>query len=320
MAVEIDSEEILLARRLKNSLLEAIVRSTRDGIVVVDASGDDLRVLFANPAFEAMTGYSTEELQEHGLGTLQGDGRDQGPVKEMAESIRRGESCEVLVQNYRKDGTKFWNQLRLVPVEEKGQLAWWIGIARDVGEIRKLEDRLKSRREQLKEARSLAPDDRLTGLRSRIFFDELLKREWSVCKREERSITLFLFDMDFFVSYNETFGRKAGDSCLRLAGQAVRAAFRRGSDVVARYEGQRFACMGSGMEQGPALEFAERICARVRELSLPHPHSPGGRFVTVGCGVVTRVPGGGDTLEGLIEDCVAALARAKMAGGNQASE
>lgn len=286
----------------------------------MDAADDDLSVVFANPAFEAMTGYTTRELRENGLGALQGDSTDPRTVREMAESIRQGEPCEVLVQNYRKDGTNFWNQLRLIPVEEKDRLTWWIGVARDVGEIRKLQDRLKSRREQLKEARLLAPDDRLTGLRSRTFFDELLKREWSVCQREGRSITLFLFDMDFFAAYNETFGRKAGDSCLRLAGRAVRAAFRRGSDVVARYEGQRFACMGSDMEQGPALEFAGRICGRVRDLSLPHPHSPGGRFVTVGGGVVTRVPGKDDTLEGLIEDCLAALARAKIAGGNRASE
>ena len=63
MAIEIESEEILLAARMKNSLLEAIIRSTRDGIVVVDAARDDLRVLFANPAFEAMTGYSIKELR-----------------------------------------------------------------------------------------------------------------------------------------------------------------------------------------------------------------------------------------------------------------
>jgi len=306
-------------KRLKNSLLEAIVGSTRDGVVVVDAGREDLPVVFVNPAFELMTGYGAEDIAAGGLSRLQGDDRRQRAVKEMRDAIAAGRPCEVLLRNYRKNGELFWNQLRLVPVEENGELAWWIGIARDVGDLRDLQDRLKSQRKALDEARNESPEDRLTGLKSRVFFDDLLNREWSICQREERSITLFLFDLDFFDAYNETFGRRAGDSCLRLVARAIRSSFKRGGDVVARYEGQRFGCFASGMEEAPAVHFGGGICKRVRDLCIHHPRSPGGRYVTASCGVVTMTPDHGADINELIFACEAALSRAKAAGGNSAS-
>lgn len=309
-----------MARRLKNSLLDSIVAATRDGIVVVDARQEGFPVVLANPAFQAMTGYDQHELSEKGLACLQGDDRRQRAVKEMRDALEAGRSCEVLVRNYRKNGELFWNQLRLVPVEEEGDLAWWVGIARDVGDLRELKDRLKSQRKTLEEVRRELPLDRLTGLKSRTFFDELLARELSICQREERSITLFLFDVDFFSAYNETFGRIAGDSCLKRVANAVRSNFRRGGDVVARFDGQRFGCFASGMEAEPALGFAGQICDRVRALAMHHPRSPGGRYVTVSCGVVTRIPERDAQCEDLLYACEAALSRAKANGGDCASD
>ena len=306
--------------RLKNVLLETIVASARDGVVVVDARKKDLPVVFVNPAFEQMTGYDAGEIVAGGLSRLQGDDRRQRAVKEMREAIEAGEACEVLVRNYRKNGELFWNQLRLVPVEDNGELAWWVGIARDVGDLRELQDRLRSQRKALDEARSELPEDRLTGLKSRAFFDDLLSREWSICQREQRSVTMFLFDLDFFDAYNETFGRRAGDSCLRMVARVIRSSFKRGGDVVARYEGQRFGCFATAMEAAPAVLFADVICRRVRDLCIHHPRSPGGRYVTVSCGVATVAPDKGTELSELLFACEAALSRAKSAGGSSASE
>lgn len=309
-----------MGRRLKNNLLEAIVESVREGVVVVDARDEELPVVFVNPAFEQITGYGAAEIAEGGLSRLQGTDRRQRAIKEMREAIEAGRPCEVLVRNYRKNGELFWNLLRLVPIEDDGELAWWVGIARDVGDIRELQDRLKRQRKALDDARSESPEDRLTGLKSRAFFDNLLEREWSICQREQRSITIFLFDLDFFESYNETFGRRSGDNCLRLVARTIRTAFKRGGDVVARYEGQQFGCFASGMEAGPAVQFADLICRRVRELCIHHPRSPGGRYVTSSCGVVTTTPTQGAELSELLFACEAALSRSKAAGGNCASE
>lgn len=308
-----------MTRGLHKSLLEAIVASTRDGIVVVDAGKEGFPVVFVNTAFERMTGYDAAELSEQGLSCLQRKDKGQRAIGEMRDALEAGRSCDVLLRNYRKDGGLFWNQLRLVPVEEKGTIAWWIGIARDVGDLRDMQDRLRTQRKALEEVRHQSPKDRLTAIGSRAYFDDMLAREWSICQREERSIALFLFDVDFFDSYNQTFGRRAGDSCLKRIAGAIRGSFRRGGDVVARFEGQRFACFASAMEEAPALGFGGKICERIRALCIHHPRSPGGRYVTVSCGVTVMTPVRDSRVEELLAAAEAALRRAKSAGRGRAS-
>ena len=66
-----------MSRRLKNSLLQTIVESARDGVVVVDARAKGMPVIFVNPAFRSMTGYDDDELVEKGLSCLQADDRRQ---------------------------------------------------------------------------------------------------------------------------------------------------------------------------------------------------------------------------------------------------
>ena len=141
----------------------------------------------------------------------------------------------------------FWNQLRIAPVVEKEKIAWWIAISRDVGAIREIQDQRDTQKDALRDARTHLPKDRLTGLYSRAYFDDVLAREWAASALVSRSLTLFLFDIDFFSTYNDTFGRGAGDSCLRLVAQAIRSCFRRDSDLCVRYDGQRFACLAASM-------------------------------------------------------------------------
>jgi PAS domain S-box-containing protein len=230
-----------LGWRLKNALLEAALKATRDGVVVADALAEDMPIVYANPSFEAMTGYTEAELLGRNCRFLQGEDRRQRAVTELREAIEDGRACEVLLRNYRKDGSLFWNQLNLQPFEEQGRVRWWIGIATDVGALHDLKDRLRNRQRALAEARASAPDDRLTGLRSRVFFDQALEREWHLCVRESRTLNLFLFSIDHVRQYLDTFGRRAGDSCLRQVARGIRGAYRRSSDVCARYDDWRVA-------------------------------------------------------------------------------
>ena len=51
---------------------------------------------------------------------LQGDDKDPPALPEIRAALQEGRDCEVLVRNYRKDGTLFWNELRLSPVYDEG--------------------------------------------------------------------------------------------------------------------------------------------------------------------------------------------------------
>ena len=305
--------------RLKNSVLTKIIDTTTDGIAIADASNEELPIVYVNSAFEAMCGYPRSELLRKNFSFLQGEDKDQESVQELRVALRAGRECDALIRSHRKDGGLFWNQLRVAPIVEKEKVAWWVAIARDVGAIRNMQDQRDTQKDALRDARIHLPKDRLTGLYSRAYFDDVLAREWAASALVSRSLTLFLFDIDFFSIYNETFGRGAGDSCLRLVAQAIRSCFRRDSDLCVRYDGQRFACLAASMGSGDVIEFAQMICDRVKELCIHNPKSPMGKYITVSGGVAALKPGQDESVALLIESTVAALEASKAAGGSQAS-
>jgi len=307
-----------VARRLKNTLLEAALHGIRDGVIVADARAKDMPIVYVNPAFEQMTGYAEAELLGRNCRFLQGEDRRQRAVSEMREAIAEGRGCEVLLRNYRKDGSLFWNQLRLQPFEEKGRINWWIGTATDVGALHDLKDKLRNRQRALAEARASAPDDRLTGLRSRVFFDETLEREWSLCQRESRSLDLFLYAIDHVEPYLDTFGRRATDVCLRQVARGIHGAFRRSSDVCARFDDWRIACFASRMDGGPVDEFAAGVCERVKALCIHHPHSPISRFITVSSAAVSLSPDASMSLTAVLASLEESLEQAVIDGGDRA--
>lgn len=75
-------------------------------------------LIYINPAFEATTGYALEEVYGRNCRFLQGDDRDQESVYALRRALREGKSCTVILRNYRKDGTMFYNELNLSPIHD----------------------------------------------------------------------------------------------------------------------------------------------------------------------------------------------------------
>ncbi|GGE48328.1 hypothetical protein GCM10007421_23240 [Halopseudomonas oceani] len=114
-------------------LLQLVVNASNDGIVVAEQEGDDNILIYVNPAFEALTGYSADEILYQDCRFLQGDDRDQQALQDLREAIRDGRPCRVTLRNYRKDGSLFWNELSVTPVlNDADQLTYFIGIQKDV--------------------------------------------------------------------------------------------------------------------------------------------------------------------------------------------
>ncbi|MBD2578544.1 adenylate/guanylate cyclase domain-containing protein [Oscillatoria sp. FACHB-1406] len=99
------------------------------GIVIADARLEDMPLIYVNPAFEEMTGYSAKEVLGSNCRFLQGKKTDRAEVDRLRAAIRAGEHCTVTLLNYRKDKTPFWNELTISPVyDERSQLTHFIGI------------------------------------------------------------------------------------------------------------------------------------------------------------------------------------------------
>ncbi|MFJ5237281.1 PAS domain-containing protein [Pseudomonas neuropathica] len=116
------------------SLMQMVINASNDGIVVAEKEGEQNDILiYVNPAFERLTGYTSEEILYQDCRFLQSGDRDQENLKLIRETLDNGGSCREILRNYRKDGTPFWNELSLSTVKnvEDGQ-TYFVGVQKDV--------------------------------------------------------------------------------------------------------------------------------------------------------------------------------------------
>jgi len=286
-----------------------LVENSPEGIVICDATGRDCPVVFVNSSFAEMCGYPVSALVGTNLRILQGTDRDQEARARLREAVEKGEPARVLVRNYRPDGELFWNEALVQPVRNGGgQLTHFIGYHRDASE------RLKAVERTPAGLPSWLREDRLTGLHSRAYFQELLQRDWVLAQRDSHEIGLTLFDIDDLGAYNEKFDRSAGDACIRRVARVVGAAYRRRGDLVGRWEGGTFAVLTQGEAADKATQYAQVVGQRVRDLLMHHPTAGAGRYVTMSAGIASLVPPRTLELEGLLKACQSALKRAKKNG------
>ncbi len=127
--------------RLHNNILE----SSPNGILITDSQKPDNPITYCNAAFERMTGYTQEEILGRNCRFLQKDDIDQDGLNIIRSALSREQECQVILRNYKKDGTPFWNDLRLAPVfDEKGHLNHYIGVQIDITERKSIDDSLRA--------------------------------------------------------------------------------------------------------------------------------------------------------------------------------
>jgi diguanylate cyclase (GGDEF)-like protein/PAS domain S-box-containing protein len=279
-------------------------------------------VVYVNRGFETLTGYAAADLIGKNLRLLQADDRDQDARHRLREALGKGEPCRVLLRNYRKDGTVFWNEMTILPMRDAdGRVTHFAGHHRDAGERLRIDPKLS--RDSLSGAHQPTSvairDDRLTGLFTLPYLEELLKRDWAISQREDRSIAVFAIDIDALDLYNATFGRAAGDSAIRRVAHCVSGCLRRSSDVTARIDGGSLMAFAPGLSTEQAMRMGQTMAERVRELRIHHPRSAVLRYVSVSVGVSAMIPGAKDEPTILIEKSQRHLKLAKQSGRNQAA-
>jgi diguanylate cyclase (GGDEF)-like protein/PAS domain S-box-containing protein len=290
--------------------LRGVLDAAPEGIVVCESGAADQPVVYANAAFQRLSGYSWDELIGQDLRRLQGSDREQEGRTRLREAIGRGESCRALMRNYRKDGTQFWNEVVIQPMRGgDGNVTHIVGFHRDVGE--------RAPRADLRRSPGLPSwlrEDRLSGLHSRGYFEELLLHDWQIGIREAQPLTLMMFDIDELGSYNDTYGRPAGDACIRRVAGVIGASFKRGADLVARWEGGCIVALVRNGDVAAVPEFANSVARKVLDQHIHHPRALRQKFVTVSIGAVSLNPTAERSIEQLIQAATRALQRAKESG------
>ncbi len=148
-------------------LLDRAVAASSNGIVITDPKLPDNPIVYANPAFEEISGFNAEEVRGRNCRFLQGAHRDQPALDELRKAIAEERECRVVLRNYRKDGTPFWNELYVSPVhDEEGNLTNFVSVQNDITQRRRVEEErdLLLVKEQLARAEAVEARRRLALL------------------------------------------------------------------------------------------------------------------------------------------------------------
>lgn len=131
-------------------LRDRAVAAASNGIVISDPRQPDDPIVFCNPAFEKMTGYSQKEVLGRNCRFLQGPDTDPATIEQIRSALRQEQECHVVIKNYRKDGTPFWCELSISPVMSlTGQVINFVGIQSDITLRRQVEEELRRSKEVL---------------------------------------------------------------------------------------------------------------------------------------------------------------------------
>ncbi|ESQ79429.1 histidine kinase famiy protein [Asticcacaulis sp. YBE204] len=127
-----------------HDLFFAAIEMTRMPMIVTDPNQADNPVIFANQAFLNTTGYEMSEVLHKNCRFLQGPGTDPDTVANVRRAIKERTDIAVEIQNYRKDGTMFWNALFVSPIFDRdGKLLYFFGSQLDITRRREAESALR---------------------------------------------------------------------------------------------------------------------------------------------------------------------------------
>ena len=288
-----------------------LVESTSDVIIVTTALLEPPHplIVYVNPAFTNLTGYSPAEAVGRSPRMLQGAATDRATLQAIRTSLSAGRDVHEKVLNFGKGGERYWIDLRIVPLRDgAGTITHFAAIERDVT--------MDKRR--LDELELVADRDALTGIPNRRALLRVVESEIAAMRSRHlqrpdgREACLAFIDVDHFKDVNDAHGHGAGDAVLLGLADRLTENLRR-SDTLGRMGGEEFALWMPGVTLRDAKELVERVRRLVEKKPFDTPAGP--VAITVSIGITAWQPI--DNLVHLIDRADAAMYLAKQAGRNR---
>ncbi len=297
-------------------ILEQIATLSSEVILVIDASEADYRVVYVNPAYEALTGYSAEETVGEPWRALDTDGEDAPATAELRAALGTAENYVADLPDVRKDGKTWLSRTRVQPIlTRRGELRQYLVLQTKITEpdtgqtgvqMGLLQRELSRAR---KKAASLDRIDPASGVLRYEYFLELADRDCQIARRDRERVAVSLIEINDLDAYRQTFGAKAADSCVRMIAAQVTGLLRRAGDICGCEDGRRIVALSRGQDEEQVSALTDRIAANVRRLGLHNPRGRSGRYVTVSVGVAAGKPSSKGYLNTLINEARAKLGK-----------
>lgn len=313
-------------RRL-NAYQGAIFSSaTGVSIIAMDVYGN---ITLFNKGAEVILGYEAEEvigklspqvffdkneLDERALELSRKFYRPISGIATLIEYAKHGIADEREWTFIRKDSQSITVNLSITLLKADGIILGYIGVATDITQRKRAEEKLRKANEILQE---LSLQDGLTGFSNRRHFDEALEREWVNAVKDSTRLSLILFDIDYFKNYNDSYGHQAGDECLRTVATMLKAMIQRKTDIYARYGGEEFALILPNTDIDRATGIAELVRLAIEACAIPNAESQVSKVITISAGVATMNLETMPDFNALIAETDTLLYKAKQEGRNR---
>lgn len=245
-----------LALRIKKELqvarFFAAINQHAKLIVMTDTDGT---IRYVGDRVRELTGYDADEVIGKNPRIFKSHLTSPDQHAHLWNTIKSGIEWSGELYNRRKDGSHYWEHLRVSPIfDADGSITHYVAFKEDITRQKELDEELYH----------YAVLDHLTGVYNRRMLLNLGNREISLARRYERPITLLVLDVDSLTRINHIHGHPVGDGVLRQVVRICREQMR-ATDILARVEADSFALLLPEADRHGAYHVAERIRRQVAD-------------------------------------------------------
>ncbi len=248
------------AHKIDDALLPLIahgVRASSCPFLITNRQGE---ILYVNPVFSTLTGYSLDELKGQTPRVFKSPNTPLLIHQDLWNTISAGKPWRGELCNRRKSGGEYWESIVINPIKnDAGEITHYVGVWQDITVRRRNDENILNEKAALE--RQSRTDD-LTGLYNRRHIFIELEREVERAVRYGRPLSGMMIDIDDFKKINDTYGHIVGDQVVQTFARILEDSIR-GIDILGRYGGDEFLLILPETSLDEAQSVAERIRSSV---------------------------------------------------------
>ena len=277
-----------------------IVENYHRGLMLTDA---EQRILYVNPTFSAITGYSPAEAFGQTPRLLDSGRQGATVYQQMWQALKNDDTWSGELWNRRKDGTLYleWADIRALR-DDAGIVTHYLAAFTDITQKEQQDDQVQQK----------ALYDTLTGLANKVLLADRGEQALRGADRAARFVAVLFIDLDRFNTINDSLGHDIGDQVLAAVALRLVGALRE-DDTLSRFGGDEFVCLLADIAQ---RQDASLVAGKLLAV-LDQPIEVAGHKFKIGASIgISAYPSDGQQLDDLIILAGRAMERAKEAGGN----
>lgn len=227
-------------------------------------------ITYVNDKFCEISGYSRSELIGKPHNIVRHPAMDKEAFKELWDTIKSKKPWNGIITNMKKDGTKYIVDSTVIPIlDVDGDILEYIAVRHDITELEDAKEQLKNINRLMKNKvdelhlmttslEQQASIDKLTGIYNRDKFEEIFSDIMVDVEKNNKNLSLILFDIDHFKVVNDTHGHQTGDSVLKKLADIISNNIKI-NDIFARWGGEEFVMLLPDTDMEGAYLFAEKL-------------------------------------------------------------